>query len=109
MQSHADAQEDRAAELTPPVQPRAPWRVAEAEALPGFRLRVRFNDGTAGTVEMSDFINSDAAGVFAALRDETLFRQVTVFLGAVTWPGDLDLAPDAMHGEIKEHGKWTIA
>jgi hypothetical protein len=108
MQSHADAQEDRAAELTPPVRPRAPWRVAEVEALSGFRLRVRFNDGTAGLVEMADFINSDAAGVFAVLRDEKLFRQAKVNLGAVTWPDELDLAPDAMHREIKQHGKWIV-
>jgi hypothetical protein len=108
VQSHADAQENRAAELTPPVRPRAPWRVAEVEALPGFRLRVRFNDGTAGTVELANFINSDAAGVFAALRDEELFRQVRVSLGAVTWPGELDLAPDAMHREIKEYGRWIV-
>jgi len=108
MQSHADAQQDRTAELTPPVRPRAPWRVAEVEALSGFRLRVRFNDGTAGTVAMAAFINSDAAGVFAALRDEKLFRQATVAVGAVTWPGELDLSPDAMHREIKQHGKWIV-
>ena len=108
MQSHADAQENRTAELIPPVRPRAPWRVAEVEALPGFRLRVRFNDGTAGTVEMADFINSDAAGVFATLRDEKLFREARVNLGAVTWPGDLDLAPDAMHREIKKHKNWIV-
>jgi hypothetical protein len=66
---------------------------------------VRFNDGSAGIVEMAAFLNSDGAGVFAALRDETLFRQARVVLGAVTWPGDLDLAPDAMHREIKEQGK----
>ena len=109
MHSHANAQEDRAAELTPPVRPRAPWRVADVEALPGFRLRVRFNDGTEGIVEMADFINSDAAGVFTALRDEKIFRQARVSLGAVTWPGDLDLAPDAMHREIKEHGNWIMS
>jgi uncharacterized protein DUF2442 len=108
MQSHADAQENRTAELIPPIRPRAPWRVAEAEALPGFRLRVRFNDGTAGIVEMAAFLNSDRAGVFAALRDETLFLQMRVALGAVTWPGDLDLAPDAMHRAIKEQGKWIV-
>ena len=34
--------------------------------------------------------------------------QVMVSLGAVTWPGDLDLSPDAMHREIKERGKWII-
>jgi hypothetical protein len=109
MQSHADAQEDRTTKLIPPIRARAPWRVAEVEALPGFRLRVRFNDGTEGAVEMWDFINSDAAGVFAALRDEQLFRRVTVTLGAVTWPGDLDLAPDVVHREIKEHGKLIVA
>jgi hypothetical protein len=108
MQSYAGAREDRAAELTPPVRPRAPWRIAAVEALPRFRLRVRFNDGTEGTVEMAEFINSDAAGVFAALRDEQVFRQVRVALGAVIWPGELDMAPDAMHREIKEHGKWIV-
>jgi hypothetical protein len=109
MPAHADAQENRPLELIPPVRPQAPWRVVEAEALPGFRLRVRFRDGSAGIVEMSDFIRSDAAGVFAALRDEEVFRQATVILGAVTWPGDLDLAPDAMHHAIKQHGKWIVA
>ncbi|MGH7099537.1 MAG: DUF2442 domain-containing protein [Stellaceae bacterium] len=108
MHSHADAQEDRTAELTPPAHPRAPWRVAEVEALPGFRLRVRFNDGTEGIVELADFIKSDAAGVFAALRDEKLFRRAGIILGAVTWPGELDLAPDAMHRAIKEHGRWIV-
>ena len=28
---------------------------------------------------------------------------------ALIWPGELDLAPDAMHAAIKEHGEWTIA
>jgi len=108
MQSHADAQENRTLELIPPIRPRAPWRVAEAEALSGFRLRVRFNDGIAGIVEMAAFINSDKAGVFAALRDEKLFGQARITLGVVTWPGDLDLAPDAMHRAIKEQGKWIV-
>ena len=70
MHSPADAQEDRTAELIPPVSPRAPWRVADVEALPGFRLRVRFNDGIEDTVEMAGFIASAEAGVFAVLRDE---------------------------------------
>ena len=108
MQPHADAQEDRSAELIPPIRPCAPWRVAEVEALPGFRLQVRFNDGTAGAVEMAEFVGSDVAGVFAMLRDEGLFRQARVYLGAVSWPGDLDLAPDAMHRAIKQHGSWKI-
>lgn len=58
MQSPADAQKDRAAKLTPPVRPAAPWRVADVEALPGFRLRVRFHDGAEGIVELAGLINS---------------------------------------------------
>jgi hypothetical protein len=52
MQSPSDTKEDRAVELIPAVRPLAPWRVAKVEALPGFRLRVRFNNGSEGTVEM---------------------------------------------------------
>jgi hypothetical protein len=87
---------------------RAPWRVAHVEALPGYRLDVTFNDGTNGMVEMETFLASPDAGVFETLRDDSVFRQVRIELGAVTWPGDLDLAPDAMHREIIQHGKWTV-
>ncbi|HEY1613138.1 MAG TPA: DUF2442 domain-containing protein [Rhizomicrobium sp.] len=108
MQQHANAEEDRAAELTPAVRAKAPWRVARVEVLPGYRLRVIFNDGTNGMVEMEAFLDSPDAGVFEVLRDEAVFREVKFELGAVTWPGDLDLAPDAMHKEIAKHGKWVV-
>ena len=108
MRSHADAEADRATELASAIEPRAPWRVASVEVLQGFRLRVRFNDATEGTVEMADFLRSEASGVFAPLRDENVFRQAVVVYGVVTWPGDLDLAPDAMYRAIKEHGRWVV-
>jgi len=28
--------------------------------------------------------------------------------GAVTWPGEIDLAPDAMYAEITATGAWTL-
>jgi len=76
--------------------------------LPGFRLRVRFNDGTQGTVALSGLVHSDRAGVFAALRDEALFSQVALNYGTVTWPGELDLAPDAMYDAIRRDGEWVL-
>jgi hypothetical protein len=98
-----------AASVTPAVRPTAPWRVREVTALPDDRLLVRFVDGLAGTVDLSALIASPQAGVFARLRDRALFEQVRVEMGAVVWPGELDLAPDAMHAAIKEHGEWRIA
>jgi hypothetical protein len=65
-------------------------------------------DGTEGTVAVSRLICGDRAGVFAGLRDHALFAQTFVELGAVTGPGEIDLAPDAMYQEIKKNGEWLL-
>ena len=85
-----------------------PWRVQKVRALAAYRLQVTFLDGLSGIVDVSEFVASPDAGVFASLRDPTLFGQAYVEYGVVTWPGELDLAPDAMHAEIKEHGEWKL-
>ena len=108
MRTESNAYENSPAALTGEVTPRSPWRVTEVEALPGFRLRVVFVDGLTGTVDMSRMVHSSGAGVFAALADPSLFAQVTLDYGAVTWPGELDLAPDAMHAAIQEHKEWSL-
>jgi len=82
-----------------------PWRVVLARALPEFRLYVKFVDGTEGTVNLSTLILSPDAGVFSSLADATIFDQACVKYGAVTWPGDIDLAPDALYAEIKSEGR----
>ena len=53
-------------------------------------------------------VRSPSAGVFARLADPSLFAQVFVEHGAVTWPGEIDLAPDAMYAEIKKAGIWIL-
>jgi hypothetical protein len=82
--------------------------VTSVEPLPGYRLRVRFVDGVEGIVSMAKLVNSKDAGVFAVLRDPGFFAKAIVILGAVTWPGNIDLAPDAMHDEIEAHGEWVL-
>jgi hypothetical protein len=90
------------------IAPRSPWRVTAVEALPGYRLWVRFADGLTGAVDLANLVHSPAAGVFGALQDPSLFSQVRLELGAVAWPGDLDLAPDAMHAAIQKNGEWSL-
>ena len=94
--------------VAPEARSRMPWRVEKVTALKGFRLSVYFVDGAEGTVDLSGLIRSARAGVFAQLADDTLFNQVFVESGAVTWPGELDLAPDAMYAEIKKTGEWIL-
>ena len=79
-------------------------RISELRVEPGYRLRVRFTDGVEGEVDVSGLIGW---GVFAALADESLFAAAYVDeFGAVGWPNGADLAPDAMHDSLKQHGFW---
>jgi Protein of unknown function (DUF2442) len=103
------SKENRPAALIPPIVATAPDDVRDVIPLPGYRLAVRFFDGTAGIVDMSELVQSPNAGVFAVLADPHRFAEVYVEYGAVTWPGELDLAPDAMHTELRAHGEWRLA
>src|ERR1035441_1550240 len=109
MHTESHPQEDSAAsQATSESVPRSPWSVIEVEALSGLRLRVAFADGLAGVVDISALVHSPEAGVFAALPDPSLFAQVGLDYGAVSWSGELDLAPDAMHAAIQEQGEWRL-
>lgn len=79
--------------------------VVGVEPIGSRRLAVRFADGIAGEVEFRD---SFFFGVFAALRDPAAFAQVRCEHGYVAWPGDLDLAPDAMYAAIRREGRWVL-
>ncbi len=104
MREKADTQEDSTADVGGSV----PWHVVAVRALPAYRLHVRFADGVEGIVDASKLILGSDPGVFLALRDPEVFVQVRLEYGAVTWPGELDLAPDAMHDEIVSNGHWEV-
>jgi hypothetical protein len=57
---------------------------------------------------MSHRVSSNKVEVFAVLKDVNVFNQVYLKHGVVTWPSEIDLAPDAMCNEIKLHGKWVL-
>jgi hypothetical protein len=81
------------------------WDVTEVMVTDDFALAVRFRDGLQGAVKFSP---SFFRGVFTHLASLPEFRKVQVVDGVVTWPGELDLAPDAMYAEIKRSGEWLL-
>lgn len=81
------------------------WDVVHVQTIAHLALRVEFADGTAGRVQ---FEPSHLTGVFEALKNPELFEQASIEDGAVVWPGNLDLAPDAMYMAIKERGEWIL-
>jgi hypothetical protein len=80
--------------------------------LPFFRERVIYffslYFSLQNTKKPSSRVGSAKAGVFAVLQDVSLFNRVYLSHGAVTWPGGVDLAPDAMRDEIKQHHEWLL-
>lgn len=77
------------------------WDVVEVKAESGHRLFVRFADGTSGKIQLDA---SELSGALAPLRDPSFFERAFVGHGAVAWPGDIALAPDAMYQQVVRQG-----
>ena len=73
------------------------WDVVEVRPEPGYCLFVRFKDGLAGRVQLN---REDLTGALAPLQDAKFFEQVFIDSGAVAWPGEIDLAPDAIYTQV---------
>jgi hypothetical protein len=76
-------------------------RIVAAEARSNYRLWVRFEDGLEGEVSVAHLVGR---GVFTSWSDEAEFRKVYVdrASGTVAWPGNIDLAPDALHSRLAD-------
>jgi hypothetical protein len=81
------------------------YDVIEVQPLDHLHLSVKFRDGLNGEVI---FKKSHLNGVFEALKNPDIFSKVTCENGFVEWPGDIDLAPDAMYEEVKKSGVWKL-
>ncbi len=79
-----------------------PWMITKLAVLPGRRLEVTFADGLHGVVDLS---GEGFAGVLAPLNDPNFFALASVKDGVASWPGHLEIAPDAMHIEVT---RWRL-
>ena len=74
-----------------------PAAIAKVEFLGGYRLRLTFDDGVAGDVDLESRVVG-RGGVFEALQDPEFFRRVAVHpeLRTIVWPNDVDFCPDVL-------------
>lgn len=74
--------------------------VVSVEPLPEHRLRVSFDDGVEGVVDVAQMVQF--TGVFEPLRDPAFFSQakVNTELGTVCWPNDADLDSDVLYAKV---------
>ena len=74
-------------------------RITTVEPLGGYVLRIGFADGITRDVDLE----SELWGpVFEPLRDERLFREVTIDeeLGTIVWPNGADLDATVLRGDL---------
>jgi len=70
-------------------------KITHAKALADYRIELRFDNGESGVVDLSSYAGQ---GVFAAWNTSGIFERVQVTAdGAVEWPGEIDLCPDALY------------
>jgi hypothetical protein len=79
-------------------------KVLKVQKVGGFRLRLRFSDGTEGVRDFSDIVNG-AGSMVAPLRDPKFFARVFLQIGTLTWPNGFDLDSIALHDEMKDAGQ----
>lgn len=81
--------------MTPMIWPRP----ISVEPLPGYRVRLRFEDGAEGVVDLSDLAGK---GVFAKWLVPGFFEQAFISAEARTlsWPGELDLDPLVLYHQV---------
>jgi hypothetical protein len=74
------------------------------ERLDGFRLRVRFNDGSEGVRDFSTMVQ-EPGPMLEPLRKEAYFARVFLEFGAPTWPNGFDIAPEWLRREMAATGE----
>jgi len=88
----------------------AAWSIVRFKVLPEYKIEVSFADGTTGIADLAPRLSQGPLGDgFDPLCDEKMFARVFLDHGALTWPGEIDLAPDAMYERIRSSGKSILA
>jgi len=71
--------------------------ITDAEYLDDYRVRVVFNNGREGVADLRPMILDKPATVFTPLKDLAMFRQFSIEHGTLSWPGELDVAPEYIY------------
>lgn len=72
--------------------------VVRAEYRGEYRLYVVFNDGSASTLDLEQWLEGP---IFEPLKDQAFFRRFFVEGGTLVWPNGADIAPETLYIEAK--------
>lgn len=73
------------------------WDIQTVKPLSDYRIYVEIKDGRKGIFDLKPYLDHS---LFRELRDVRYFNQVSILLGAVTWPHEQDIAPETLLAEM---------
>jgi hypothetical protein len=77
------------------------YNVIHAEYVRDYVVRLKFEDGTAGEVDLANELWGE---VFVPLKDVAYFRRFEVAeYGTLTWPNGADIAPEFLYEHAYQH------
>jgi len=68
--------------------------VNKVKALSGYRLELTFENNEIKVFDVTPYLDT---GVFAALKDEKMFKRVKVSFDTIEWPNGIDLDPEVLY------------
>jgi len=83
-------------------------KVLKLEVVPPYGLRVRFNNGQAGTHDSSRLVLKSGP-MIEPLRDPVFFARAFLEFGAPTWPNGFDMSPEWLRREMLEAGELSAS
>lgn len=81
-------------------------KITRFDKLGGFRLRLRFSDGSEGVHDFASMVEEPGPMV-EPLRDQSYFARVFLEFGALTWPNGFDIAPEWLRREMAAAGELS--
>jgi hypothetical protein len=72
--------------------------VTRAEYRGEYKIHVTFNDGVAGTIDFTAWLDGP---IFEPLKDRAYFERFFLDGGTVSWPNGADIAPETLYERAK--------
>jgi hypothetical protein len=80
-------------------------KVKSVEPLPNYQLLLTFDNGQQRQFDMNSYLDK---GIFADLKDESLFRSVRVSFDTIEWSNGADLCPEVLYEQSSPLQKVAI-
>ena len=72
------------------------FEVAEAQHVGEYMIKLRFDDGSTGTADLSSYAEKDT--VFRVFLDKDYFKSFRIEYGTLVWgDGEIDIAPETLY------------